>query len=465
MSKKLNVVIICIDLGRADYMSCYGFKRVTTPNIDQIAKKGILFESVTATSPWTIPSHASMFTSLYPCQHKADWDTLRINHGIPTIFEIFSNIGYETVACSGNTILFSPHNMFGKSTRLLNQIKRFHPNLSIFIDGFNPGKSNSKMISNHFINYIKKYNFSRPFLAYLNFYDLHSKYPVREPFKSRFISSKEKQILKSLRDIYRLHFKEMSHKIKITPEIISALRSFYCAKLNMIDDDIKRIFKVLKQKKVFSNTLLIITSDHGDILGDHKYPSFHHQFSIYDSVLNIPLILHCPNFFSHPKKIRVPLIQNIDILPTILEICGLSLKRFIKNSPGRSLVKYIFKDNSAPPRKFAISTYKSPEKLLIRTKQKVKPYYLRNLNAIRDKRYKLIFYKNKYALYDLKQDKYERENIADVYPRKIIFLKNKFIELTKRYKEMISQKVENPYYSKDEKNILLKRLKTLGYFE
>jgi len=465
MVRNPHIIIICIDIGRHDYMSCYGFNKTTTPHIDRIAQKGVLFKSVISTSPWTIPSHASMFTSLYPFQHKANWDTLKIRDGILTIFDIFSRRGYEMVACSANTILFSPYNIFGDSVKLLNPIKRGHPHLSIFVDGFNPGESNSENISNLFIRYIRKYDFSRPLLAYLNFYDLHPKYPCREPFISKFISPEAKKVLRDIGDIHRLHFKEMNHKIKITPEIISAIRSFYCAKLSMIDNDIGRIFKILRQKRVVDNTLLIITSDHGDVLGDHEYPSFHHQFSVYNSVLNIPLILHYPNLIKRPNKVEVPLVQNIDILPTVLEVCGLRIKSFIENSPGKSLVKYIFKNIAPSPRRYATSTYKSPEKLLIRMKERVRPFYLRDLNAIQDKRYKLIFYKKGCELYDLMQDRNEQKNIAVLYPEKVKFFKNKFRELEKRYRATNLHKMKSSCYSEDEKNELLKRLKILGYFE
>ena len=495
MKTKPNIIIICLDLGRPDYLGCYlsdrlvpssaersaeagGFIRNTSPNIDRVAQNGVVFESVTATAPWTIPSHASMFTGLYPHQHQANWHTFRIKPGIKTIFDLLTEQGYQSVAVTANTLLVSPYNMFGDRTKILNSVCRKHPEVSVFVDEFDERKTNAPAVANTFLGFLESFENDRPLLAYLNFYDLHSKYSAPEPFFSEFVSPAGRQQLKNIGDLYNLHFKEMNHQVTITPDLITVLRDFYCAKLKMIDHYLGEIFNTLQEKKLWDNTLLVITSDHGDILGDHQRPSFHHQFSIYNAVLNIPLICHYPDFITKPKHINAPLIQNIDIFPTILEICGLPTDHLLPGAPGKSLVNYFHQNITASPRPFAIAQTNSPEIFLKRIGKQVESSYVKNLYAIQNEKYKLIFSDSPLApagselsrpdfleLYNLESDKTEQHNIAEQHPDLVKLLKNMFFNLTQSETESPDAPADSINFNEQATAQLKKRLKILGYLE
>lgn len=460
-----NIIMIIIDAGRADYFSCYGFSQETTPNIDRFAKEGILFENVISTAPWTIPSHGSIFTSLYPHQHKANWQTLRLKEGIPTIFDIFTERGYETVAISANSLIVSPYSMFGKKTRVLSSPLHNDPDLSNFTRTFNYKNTASQSISKRIIKYLEENPLDKPLFIYINFYDLHAKYKARQPFYSRYVNEKEDKILKKIRDFYELHFQEMNDEVEIKEEIVSALRASYAARLAMIDTDLGKVFEKLKECGFLDNSIVIITSDHGDVLGDHKKPSFHHQFSIYNSLLKIPLIFWGRGINS-PKRINITRIQNIDILPTILELCNMKRPSILDNSPGVSLCKYIFNNGCVSlPRDYAISIYETPLRFILRNKKKINPLYLRSLMAIQDDDYKLIFSdKNETELYYIKEDKNEKENVAKKYPQKITELKSVFYEIINKYKEPECKSKDTEYSLIEEKRII-QRLKSLGYLE
>lgn len=463
--KNPNIIIVVIDAARPDYFSCYGFPKMTTPNINKLAQEGVLFENVISTAPWTIPSHGSMFTSLYPYQHKATWETLRLKEGIPTIFDIFTERGYEAAAISANSLIVSPYSMFGNKTKILGPSVCNELDISSFARDFDYKKTNSQKIADYFVEYLGQIRPDKPQIIYLNFYDLHAKYLAREPFYSRYVNEENKKILQDLGDFYALHFKEMNDEIEISEPIVSALRASYTARLAMIDEDLGRVIEKLKGRGFLDNSILIITSDHGDVLGDHKKPSFHHQFSIYNSLLNIPLIFYCKTI-GRPKRISVPLIQNIDILPTILELCGIKKPSSLNNSPGVSLTEYLFNSNyNVIPRKYAVSTYESPLRFIVRNKKKVNPAYLKNLMAIQDERYKLIFSNDgRQELYCIREDKFEKENVADKLPQKVTELKEAFYEIMKKYNAPADGKgyaENNPF----EQEIMVQKLRSLGYIE
>jgi arylsulfatase A-like enzyme len=456
-----NVLMVIIDAARRDYFGCYGFPLNVTAHIDTLARRGILFENVISTAPWTVPSHGSIFTGLYPHQHGATWSTLRLNKGTLTIFDIFAEGGYEAVAVSANSLILSPYNMFGNRTKILNKVACNQPDSSSFAGDFNYRESCSERIADYFIEYLKNKLQAPPFIAYINFYDLHAKYQCRQPFRSQYIDAKKEKVLEGIKDLYALHFQEMNGELEITDEIIDALRAFYSAKLAMIDADLGRILEELRRCGFLDNCIVIVTSDHGDILGDQRRPSFHHQFSIHNSLLNVPLIFY-GKLVGGPKRIDTPLIQNIDILPTLLQLCNIGRPTPLNNSPGISLAKYIFNDAEALPREYAISLYECPARFILRNKRKVNPLYLRGLAAIQDREYKLTLSdKGDIKLYHLNLDREEKKDIAPCYPDKVRQLREAFDEIKRRYPGPPGGLRANCTLAKEDG--IIERLKSLGY--
>lgn len=457
-----NVIVVLIDAARPDYFSCYGSGLNTTPNIDKIAQKGIIFENVISTAPWTIPSCGSIFTGLYPNQHKATWETLRLKEGIPTIFDIFAQSGYDSVAVSANGLIVSPYNMFGQKTKIVGPEFHNDPNITSFNNGFDYHKTDSQHIAGYIAQYLEEAPLDKPQLIYLHFYDLHAKYKAREPFYSWYVNVKQDQTLNKVGDFYNLHFQEMNDEIEITDDMISALRAFYAARLAMIDADLGKVFKKFDETGLMDNSIVVITSDHGDVLGDHKKPSFHHQFSIYNSLLKIPLVFSWKGI-EFPKRINIPNIQNIDILPTLLSLCGIKNPALLNKSPGIGLSDYIFNGNMHPPRQYAISMYESPLRFILRNKKKINTSYIHNLMAIQDADCKLIFSdKNGTELYRIRDDNNEQRNISDRFPQKVAELKSAFYEIIGKCKDK-----ENIYIGNNlaDEEKMLQRLKALGYIE
>lgn len=463
-AKKPHIIIVVVDAGRPDYFSCYGYPKTTTPNIDSIAKQGVLFRNVISSAPWTIPSHGTMFTGLYPSQHGASWDTLKLSGGIPTLFDIFVEKGYRSVAACANSLIVSPYSMFPKETNILGHIPHNDPETSSFTGNFDYKKTSSDKICGFISRYLDEADLSVPHIVYMNLYDLHAKYKARAPYYWQFVSKKEDAVLNEIGDFYNLHFQEMNQEREITPDMIEALRASYAARLAMIDADLGEVFGKLSQKGALNNAIVIITSDHGDVLGDHKYPSFHHQFSIYNSLLKIPLIFYYKGI-DKQGIINTPLVQNTDILPTILELCAIETPPLLKDSPGVSVLPYMNNGSLKAARDYAISFYESPYRFILRNKKKVKPLYLRSLFAIQNEDYKLIFSdKGDIELYDIKADPFEASNIASMLPQKVSEFKDAFERIVEKYGSA-KDVIKGSFTDKNDEEKIVKRLKELGYIE
>jgi arylsulfatase A-like enzyme len=460
-----NVIVIVLDAGRFDYLSCYGFPEKITPNIDKLAERGILFENATTVAPWTVPSHASMFTGLYPNQHLANWDTLRIKEGIPTIFDILRSKGYRVASFVANDTLIYPCQLFGKEADIYG-LSRYGrgKDASGFMDGFSAEDSNCDRITDFFLQWLKK-DVKGPFVLYFNYYDLHSKYDARQPYRSKYISSEDEIVLAKIGDRFNLHFREMNREVVVTKDQIRALRNLYKAKMAMIDENIGKVVDALDKNSLLEDTIIIITSDHGDTLGDHTYPSFHHQFSIYNALTRIPLIIYSEKFTPLAKRVSVPLIQNIDIFLTILDLCGIDKSLWLKSSPAVSLSRYIFEDSEEKPREWAIAMYEAPKRFVDWNKQKVNPAYIRKLLAIQNEKYKLIFSDDgKIELYDIVRDPKEQRALQSRNPRMCKEFKDKFYEIIAKYGG-ITQEYAVSRYTAEEKERIEEKLRSLGYIQ
>lgn len=462
---KPNIIIIVLDAGRFDYLSCYGYPQPLTPCIDTLAAQGILFENVTTVAPWTVPSHASMFTGLYPSQHLANWNTLKIKAGIPTIFDILRKHDYKISAFVANDTLIYPCEMFGKEADVYGLKRHGHSrNLSGFVDGFRQEDSNCDRITGFFLDWLNK-DPQGPFALYFNYYDLHSKYDAREPYRAKYLSGEDEKVLADMGDRFSLHFKEMNREATVTKEQIRAMRNLYKAKMAAIDENISTVVGALEKKKLMDDTALIITADHGDTLGDHTYPSFHHQFSIYSALTRIPLIIYSPRLKRYARRVPAPLIQNIDIFPTILDLCGIDKSDYLAFSPAASLTKYIFDGGNAKLRDYAISMYEAPKKFVDWNKKYVNPAYIRKLLSIQDERHKLIFSDDdKVELYDILADPQEQDNIKDRFPEVCGRLQERFFEILNKYGG-IKEDYAVAGFSPEEERTIRERLKSLGYIE
>jgi arylsulfatase A-like enzyme/Tfp pilus assembly protein PilF len=285
-----NVLLISIDTLRADHVGCYGYQKAKTPAIDSIAGQGVLFKNAVSPAPFTLPSHISLLTGLIPPIHGVhDNGGFYLDNKIVTVAELLKEHGYKTGAFVG---AFPLDSRFG-----LNQ------GFDVYDDSYPTVNNVSEItmperkggaVTDSAIAWLEKQKNSNWF-AWVHYYDAHFPYQAPEDFK------------------------------KIFPE------NPYDAEVAFVDSQVARLLEFLNKSQQKDKTLIIVTADHGESLGEHKEDT--HGIFCYESTLRVPLIV-AP--FKH--SVIDTRVRLIDVFPTLLELKKIKAPN---NIQGVSLVKYL----------------------------------------------------------------------------------------------------------------------------
>jgi arylsulfatase A-like enzyme len=319
----VNVVLIGVDTLRPDHMSCYGYDRNTTPNVDRIARKGILFEDVIAPSPWTLPSFASVFTSLYPSQHGAVNAKTPLGDGFPTLAELLKAEGYATGA-----IINAPYLK-----------KKYEMDRGFDVYGMRPPEGRSADgTTRDALDWISGIA-DQPFFIFIHYFDPHLPYAPPAPYDTVFNPDYQGRIQKPYNPrrlpSYRPdNFKPMK---AIPPEDWNQIKSLYDGEVAFTDDAIGELIEGLRDLRLHNETLIIFISDHGEEFFDHE--GFEHGHTLYDELIRVPMIFSLPGRLPEQERIGRQ-VRLIDVAPTVLDLLGLeshpgfegvSLKPFLED--------------------------------------------------------------------------------------------------------------------------------------
>ena len=294
-----NVLLITIDTCRADYLSCYGYPLKTTPNIDKIAAQGIRFENVLSPIPLTLPAHSSIMTGTIPPRHKVH-DNLKYELGTNsvTLAETLKEHGYKTVAITSAFVLDSK---FGLAQGFDDYEDQFDEAVN---DGERVNERIAEEVNRHAMDWLDNNGTDR-FFMFLHYYDPHFTYAPPEPFASRF-----KKVPYDQQDA--LHF---------PPGFLAKATAGYAGEIAYVDHCIGLIVEKLKQLGLFESTLIVITADHGEMLGAHG--ELGHGYFIYQEAIKVPLIIKAPSL-TKPEIIRSN-AGLIDIFPTICSLQNIAV--------------------------------------------------------------------------------------------------------------------------------------------
>jgi len=400
--KNFNLLLITIDSLRPDHLGCYGYEKNTSPNIDKLAKEGVLFTQAIAQASWTWPSLYSLITSTYPSTHGVYfWDQV-LSDSIPTLLEILKKKGYSTGFISG------------------------HGGLDNFKRGFDKFENmyeKANKITYEALLWIKSHRNKRFFL-WIHYMDTHNN-SIGVPEEKHFIKN-------------------------ITKEELNTYISQYDEAISYVDSQIGILLEKLSSLGLHEKNLIIITADHGQEMCEHGI-CFNHGGFLWDSAIKVPLIFYFPKLFSKNRIISQQ-AQHIDIAPTICDI--LKLKK-PKTFEGKSLLPLI-KGKDIQSR-FAFSEHKENKGDLSSGK------WVYSKFSIRTSKFKLIYTFNSdsrgYELYNLKEDPQELNNLIDKEKEQFEFLKKKLEEWMNRPKPKIAP-LTKPI---DEKT--KEKLKSLGYLQ
>jgi arylsulfatase A-like enzyme len=332
-----NVLLIIWDTARAMSLSLYGHTRETTPQLEAFAKGGAVFDRAFATSSWSLPSHASMYTGREAHEIRINRD-IPLDGTFPTLGEVLSRHGYATAGFTGN--LFYGSRDYGiargfawyddeappspsklattwtLTRRVLAPWRRWRGNHQEIVR--RPGDDvRSKLLA-----WIDRRG-SLPFFASVNFFDAHEPYLAPDPAFNRHFSPTP------------LRYWEGDVR-PTDPKVLSDLQTAYESCIRYVDHELGLLLDALRQRGLLENTLVIVTADHGDQFGDHGAHLLGHERSLYSSVLRIPLVLVYPPRV--PAGVRRDAVVSLrDIPATIIDALGLPETNVF---PGISLLRY-----------------------------------------------------------------------------------------------------------------------------
>lgn len=419
-----NIIIVLIDTLRKDHLSSYGYWRNTSPTIDSFAKDGILFKNFFAQSPSTKPSTASLFTSKYPSQHNVIYNKDALASSFVTIAEVLKEKGYKTIGFNSNYVINSNFN--------------FNQGFDEWIEfgSKEVKKIKAKKITAQLIPWVEK-NYDNPFFLYIHYLDPHSPYQAPEPYKNFFDRTYRGNVTGSHKDLrnpkfFQKYQNELKHLI-----------SLYDNEIRYVDSEIKKLFDKLKELNILDESIIILTSDHGE--GFLEHGRFFHSYSIYSELINVPLIIRYPKLFK-PGQLSNIYTQHIDIFPFLLEALGVESSRY--NFEGTPLIFNITKMDPD-------ITQKTPEVL--------SEHLRKNNNAQKSliyKDWKLIkdINSNRFRLYNIKSDSKDFYDLIHKERQIALELNNKLTQLEERLKKT---KVLSPKVRLNKQ--LKEQLKALGY--
>ncbi|WP_435006103.1 sulfatase-like hydrolase/transferase [Tundrisphaera lichenicola] len=356
-----NVILIVLDTLRAKSMGLYGYSRNTTPNLDRIAGRGVQFVRAISTAPWTAPSHASMFTGKWPSELSVGWNR-PLDDTSPTLAEYLKLRGYATAGFVANTTYcsyetgldrgfdhyedydLSPREILLCSSlvqRSLNFLNK-HPGLAPWIElAISSAGSRKDAARNHrdFLDWVANHQ-DRPFFAFINDFDAHHPYLVPDPDDSPEFGRKPE----SLSDYSTIKNWWELDKRQLGTDKLELARDSYDRCIGSLDRQIGRLFEDLQSLGILQNTMVVITADHGESLGEHRL--FGHGCSLYLPEIQVPLILIDPSGGLEGRVIQDP-VSLRDLPATVVERLGLDA-----GSPfsGRSLARYWTLDPSGTTR-------------------------------------------------------------------------------------------------------------------
>ncbi len=426
-----NIILISIDTLRADHLSCYGYKRPTSPTLDKLASQGLLFEEAISTSPWTLPAHGSLLTGMYPNRHGLKLVHRRLPSNITTLADVLKGHGLRTAAIV-NSHYVSQRYGFNRGFDDFLYIKEF------------PETRVPTQVEPKAYEWLSQ-NSSKPFFLFLHYYDPHSNYWSLPIYEKLFVNPDYKGIADGSTN-QLINFRHGN--VSLDRSDAKHLINLYDAGILQLDDGISRLLSFLEKHRLLDNTVLIITADHGEEFLDHG--GVLHGQTQYEEMIHVPLIMHGPGI---PKSKRIKKVASlVDIMPTILSLQGIAPPASLD---GIDLSVLWRESKSALPQRYVFA---EASKGAAVPKENNPGFDIKR--AVRHPRYKLHYDRQtkQVQLYDLRLDPAEKVDVASEHPA---LVDSMFSQL----KEFMNIKSQSGTTLKPLSPEEIQRLKSLGYMK
>jgi len=298
-----NVLLISIDTLRADHVGSYGYQPPTTPTLDAFAQSAVRFKNMFAASPWTSPSHASMFTGLYPMVHGVVLIKKRLNENIMTLAQVLKKYHYQNLA-----VVCAP---FLNETYQLNRGFDVY-DTDLTYPRVKQDASLAFAVTEKGLNYLDQLE-NGPFFLFLHYWDPPHPYNPDDRYVQIFDPDYDG-------DVNGYDIRERPDMVPgMNPRDLHHLISLYDAEIRYTDEAIGALLDGLRERGLDKNTMIIITSDHGEEFLDHGGRA--HLAQCWNETVKVPLLVRIP-WLDHGKREVDDLASHVDFFPTVLDFLG-----------------------------------------------------------------------------------------------------------------------------------------------
>jgi len=387
-----HVVFISLDTVRADHLGLYGNGTVKTPNLDRLASESIVLDDFMTAAPTTLASHATLFTGKYPHSHGTPRNGFVVNDENVLLAELLRDGGFKTAGFAASFALAS---RFG----IARGMGHYDEEFSLFSgsDDVIQDERNAEAVTGAALGWLGSAGADDRLFMFVHYFDAHAPYAAPPPYDTMY----DERGREGLPEWFSVS-QECSLNPGVATEINERFAAQYASEISYLDHHVGRLLDALREKGILDETLLVVTSDHGENLWDHP-ACFDHGWNVFQSTIRSMGIVRLPGALNAGTRVGT-VTGNIDILPSVLESLGISLPNGIDGDaidlrhPERTEGRIRFAEATKP--------WKSVEG---------DPRWTNMLKArcIRSGPYKYVHvpYQNRHELYDLERDPGERTNL------------------------------------------------------
>ncbi len=433
----MNFLVIVLDTQRRDHLSCYGYPRKTSPQLDALAAEGVLCENCVTNTAHTMPSFTTMATGQDPSTHgivgtlfsHPNEPDQRLDDTTPVLAEILRDNGYRTAA-------FDNLHDFGCYPSWF--ARGFHWYVNIWApQGSHPCHLVASDLNEPLLPWLRQYANKQPWYLLLHYWDPHQPYNQPEPYRTMHTGGPEPEEVDVNGRGYHPHWGWTERLTDVSREKID----LYNGELSYVDNAVGEVFNILRETGVYDQTAIIVTADHGEDMEEHNAPFEHRE--PYETTVGVPLIFKPPAGVKCASGSRVSgIVGHIDLMPSVLDMASIDAP---DNLDGKSWLPMARGEQASIHDALLLTggatkqhgTWVSPE-LAIRTDEYkyirrgaadyhedqtwldiaclcASPWRNEKDGTIKDK---VDFFNSlpRRELYDLRTDRYETVNVADEHP-------------------------------------------------
>jgi arylsulfatase A-like enzyme len=454
-----NILLIVMDAVRAKNLSCYGYYRPTSPNLERFARRCVIYDTAISPGGWSLPAHASIFTGLYPSRHGAHEQYKHLRAEFPTMAELLCARGYRTLAFCYNAYVSPATGLargFGSFNQPFDRIP--HPIRRL------AGKAESGLAllrgmrdsGARYINRQVRAALSRlqgdkqPFFLFVHYGEPHA--PYRPPRRYNRYLPRDIS-LKRAGQVNQDQWAYLARQVSMDKEDFEILTALYDAEITYLDSRIAEVLNWLETWDILDQTMVIVTADHGENIGEHGLMG--HQYCLYDTLLHVPLLVHYPKGVTAPGRVSHQ-VQTLDLLPTVLAMLGDTSSEAYCSLQGYDLL-------SSTRHDFAVAEWARPN--LDRFHRRYPgidvSIYDRSIKMVRTNHLKYIWSSDgAHELYNLQNDPGETHNIQAECPTLAQNL-DRLLTTWRTSFEVANLPDKAPEFDQEVRN----RLRALGYLE